>query len=105
MYAGRKVEDASVEEIFDNPRHPYTRGLLGAIPKLGASADESAPPQRLTEIPGAVPSLIAPLKGCSFAGRCPVVRDVCQSVAPALREVAAGHQSACHFAEELGLTS
>ena len=105
MYAGRKVEDASVEQIFDNPRHPYTRGLLGAIPKLGASADGSAAAPRLTEIPGAVPSLIAPLQGCSFAGRCPVVRDVCRSVAPALREVAVGHHSACHLAEDLGPTS
>ena len=104
MYAGRKVEDASVEEIFDNPRHPYTRGLLGAIPHLGSSTDESAAQQRLTEIPGAVPSLIAPQSGCLFAGRCPRVRDVCRRIAPALREVAAGHVSACHFAGELGPT-
>jgi len=102
MYAGRKVEDASVAEIFENPRHPYTRGLLGAIPKLGSSADESTLHRRLTEIRGAVPSLIAPQEGCSFAGRCPMVRDVCRRVAPALREVAAGHDSACHLAKELG---
>jgi peptide/nickel transport system ATP-binding protein len=102
MYAGRKVEDASVEEIFENPRHPYTRGLLGAIPQLGSSADESTAQQRLTEIPGAVPSLIAPHTGCPFAGRCPVVREVCRRIAPALREVGARHVSACHFARELG---
>lgn len=102
MYAGRKVEDASVEEIFLNPRHPYTRGLLGAIPKLESLAEETTSRQRLVEIPGVVPSLIAPLDGCSFAGRCPMVRDVCRRVAPALREVSVGHVAACHFAEELG---
>jgi peptide/nickel transport system ATP-binding protein len=102
MYAGRKVEDASVEEIFENPRHPYTRGLLGAIPQLGSSAEQSTAQKRLTEIPGAVPSLIAPQTGCLFAGRCPMVRGVCRRIAPALREVATGHVSACHFARELG---
>jgi peptide/nickel transport system ATP-binding protein len=101
MYAGRKVEDASVEDIFLNPQHPYTRGLLGAVPKLGSSADEAPTRRRLTEIPGVVPSLIAPLKGCSFAGRCAMVREVCRQVAPALREVSANHSAACHFAGQL----
>jgi peptide/nickel transport system ATP-binding protein len=101
MYAGRKVEDASVEGIFLNPSHPYTRGLLGAVPELGSSGAEAQIHRRLTEIPGAVPSLIAPLAGCSFASRCPMARDVCQRVAPALREVSANHSAACHFAGEL----
>jgi peptide/nickel transport system ATP-binding protein len=102
MYAGRKVEDAPVEDIFLDPKHPYTRGLLGAVPKLGSSAEDSQGRQRLTEIPGAVPSLIAPTEGCSFAGRCAMTRDVCRRVAPALRAISANHTTACHFAEELG---
>jgi peptide/nickel transport system ATP-binding protein len=101
MYAGRKVEDASVEDIFHNPRHPYTRGLLGAVPRLGSSAAESGAPRRLTEIQGAVPSLIAPLAGCTFAGRCSIAREVCTRVDPALRQMTADHAAACHFAEEL----
>jgi len=101
MYAGRKVEDSSVEDIFLDARHPYTRGLLGAVPKLGSSDADSQIRQRLTEIPGTVPSLIAALEGCSFAGRCAMARDVCRRVAPALREVSANHSAACHFAEEL----
>jgi peptide/nickel transport system ATP-binding protein len=101
MYAGRKVEEGSVEDIFLNPKHPYTRGLLGAVPRLGSSADDSQPRQRLTEIPGAVPSLIAPLEGCPFAGRCTMARDVCRQLAPALREVSASHNAACHLAGEL----
>ena len=101
MYAGRKVEDASVADIFERPRHPYTRGLLGAIPKLGLSASEQQD-ARLAEIPGAVPSLIAPQAGCLFSNRCVYVQEVCGRVAPALREVGTGHLSACHFAASLG---
>ena len=59
MYAGRKVEDGAVEDIFLNPRHPYTRGLLGAVPKLGFSAEDSQIRRRLTEIPGAVPNKVS----------------------------------------------
>jgi peptide/nickel transport system ATP-binding protein len=101
MYAGRKVEDASVEDIFRSPRHPYTRGLLGAVPRLGSSAAGFDARRRLAEIPGAVPSLIAPLAGCAFAGRCAIAREVCGRVAPALRQITADHVAACHFAEEL----
>ena len=100
MYAGQKVEEASVADIFERPRHPYTRGLLGAIPKLGSSVVEQ-PDARLTEIPGAVPSLIAPQVGCLFSNRCVDVHEVCRRLAPALREVGANHLSACHFAAVL----
>ena len=101
LYAGRTVESGPTAAVLGAPGHPYTRGLLGAVPKLGSSADDSQIRRRLTEIPGTVPSLIAPLEGCSFAGRCAMARDVCRRVAPALREVSANHSAACHFAEEL----
>jgi peptide/nickel transport system ATP-binding protein len=97
MYAGRKVEEASVNEIFARPMHPYTRGLLGAVPKLGSSLDAGARP-RLAEIAGLVPSLRKPIVGCAFAGRCPMVTDFCRRVAPAIEAKAAGHSVACHYA-------
>ncbi len=94
MYAGRKVEEADVATIFADPRHPYTRGLLGAVPKPGTGGTR----RRLAEIPGSVPSLIAPLVGCAFAGRCDRVADICRRAAPAWRQVGPGHGAACHFA-------
>ena len=96
MYAGRKVEEAPVAELFRNPRHPYTQGLIGAVPKLGSSlAGEET---RLSEIPGLVPSLKQKIEGCVFAGRCPLVTDICRKVAPPLETKAAGHIAACHHA-------
>ena len=96
MYAGRKVEEAPVAALFGSPRHPYTQGLLGAVPKLGSSL--SGTQTKLSEIPGLVPSLKQRLKGCVFASRCPRVTDVCRAVAPALEEKAPGHVAACHHA-------
>ncbi len=98
MYAGRKVEEACVREIFSNPQHPYTRGLLGAVPKLGSSLDHGER-SRLAEISGLVPSLRKPIIGCAFAGRCPMVAEVCREVAPAVEEKAPAHLVACHYAE------
>jgi peptide/nickel transport system ATP-binding protein len=98
MYAGRKVEEAPVRELFGNPRHPYTRGLLGAVPRLGSSLDEAASQSRLAEIPGLVPSLKKRIEGCVFAGRCSKATDVCRQVAPALRRAADQHIVACHHA-------
>jgi len=98
MYAGRKVEEARVGEIFANPQHPYTRGLLGAVPKLGSSLVEGGR-SKLAEIPGLVPSLRKPIIGCPFAGRCPMVTDLCRKVAPAIEAKAPGHLVACHYAE------
>ena len=96
MYAGRKVEQAPVAALFRSPRHPYTRGLIGAVPKLGSSlAGEET---RLSEIPGLVPSLKQKIEGCVFAGRCPLVTDICRKVAPPLETKAAGHIAACHHA-------
>ena len=97
MYAGRKVEEAPVRELFRSPRHPYTRGLLGAVPKLGSSLAGNT--SKLSEIPGLVPSLKERIPGCVFAGRCAAVRDACREAAPALELKAHGHSVACHFAE------
>ncbi|HEY8290126.1 MAG TPA: ABC transporter ATP-binding protein [Acetobacteraceae bacterium] len=98
MYAGRKVEEASVGDIFAHPLHPYTQGLLGAVPKLGSSLAESGR-GKLAEIPGLVPSLRKPIIGCAFAGRCPMATDLCRQVAPAIEAKAPGHTAACHYAE------
>ena len=103
MYAGRKVEEASVADLFRAPRHPYTQGLIGAVPKLGSSlAGEET---RLSEIPGLVPSLKERIKGCVFAGRCAKVTELCRKVAPALEEKAKGHIAACHHAPKQALAA
>jgi len=97
MYAGRKVEEASVGELFARPLHPYTLGLLGAVPKLGASLDGDGR-GRLAEIPGLVPSLRARIEGCAFAGRCPRATDLCRTTAPPIEAKAPDHLVACHHA-------
>ena len=98
MYAGRKVEEAPVREIFARPLHPYTRGLIGAVPMLGSSLREG-PRGKLAEIPGLVPSLRKPIIGCAFAGRCYMATELCRSVSPAIEIKAPEHSVACHFAE------
>ncbi len=96
MYAGRKIEEAPVADLFRTPRHPYTQGLLGAVPRLGSSLDGHQ--TRLAEIPGLVPSLKRKIEGCVFAGRCPLVTELCREVAPALAPKAPAHLAACHYA-------
>ncbi|HEY3686821.1 MAG TPA: ABC transporter ATP-binding protein [Streptosporangiaceae bacterium] len=96
MYAGRVMEHADVRTIFDRPRHPYTRGLLESLPRLDGDAAE------LPAIPGTPPGMADPPDGCPFHPRCPMARDRCRTERPPLRDVAAGHASACHFHEELG---
>ena len=97
MYAGRKVEEGGVRDIFARPLHPYTRGLLGAVPKLGSSL-ENAGRSKLTEIGGQVPSLRQPIIGCPFASRCGSATDICRSMAPAVEEKRPNHFVACHHA-------
>ncbi|HYZ31523.1 MAG TPA: ABC transporter ATP-binding protein [Crenalkalicoccus sp.] len=96
MYAGRKVEEAPVGPLFRTPRHPYTQGLLGSVPRLGTSL--TGEETRLQEIPGLVPSLKQKIPGCVFASRCPHATDLCRQVAPALEAKAPGHFAACHYA-------
>ena len=99
MYAGRKVEEAEVRDLFNNPRHPYTQGLLGAVPRLGSSMTKNAR-HKLTEIPGRVPDLTKPIDGCVFADRCPRAEEVCRRIDPALEIKAPRHFAACHFASK-----
>jgi peptide/nickel transport system ATP-binding protein len=94
MYAGRKVEEAPVRELFARPLHPYTRGLLGSMPHLGDSLKPHAN-RRLTEIPGMVPSLNAQIPGCLFAARCAYATDQCGREAPPLEVHGAHHFAAC----------
>jgi len=101
MYAGRKVEEASVEALFERPRHPYTLGLLGSIPRLEDAVVDAIGKKRLTEIPGMVPSLREEITGCVFEPRCPYARTRCRAEYPPLEEQAPGHWSACWESKNL----
>jgi peptide/nickel transport system ATP-binding protein len=94
MYAGRKVEEAPAAELFDNPGHPYTRGLLGSIPHLG-NVGANGSRARLNEIKGLVPSLFNLPAGCSFAPRCTSATDRCRAERPVLEEHRPDHFIAC----------
>ena len=104
MYAGRIVETAPVAEVFREPMHPYTRGLLASIPSRGGS-DAAARPPRLPTIEGLVPNLAALPPGCRFADRCslhasrPPGYERCTTDEPALRGFGSGRSSRCHFSE------
>jgi len=89
MYAGRVVEKAPVQALFDEPQHPYTVGLLGSIPRLDIEQD------RLASIEGQVPDPLRRPPGCRFAERCPFADAHCRAAEPQLREIAPGHGSAC----------
>jgi oligopeptide/dipeptide ABC transporter ATP-binding protein len=101
MYAGRKVEEAPAANLFDNPGHPYTKGLLGSIPHLDAAAKSDGARLRLNEIKGMVPSLFDLPPGCSFAPRCSFATDHCRGEAPVLTEHRPGHWVACWHADRL----
>jgi len=102
MYAGRKVEEASVEELFAHPQHPYTHGLMGSIPRLPSMRGENAGAvERLQEIPGTVPALSNLPSGCVFAPRCAHAEDRCRALYPAYEEKRPGHWAACWRSNEL----
>jgi peptide/nickel transport system ATP-binding protein len=102
MYAGRKVEEASVDDLFDQPLHPYTFGLMGSIPRLAAMTGAApGPAQRLQEIPGSVPSLVDLPQGCVFAPRCAFATDVCREQYPPYEEKRPGHRAACWHSDRL----
>jgi oligopeptide/dipeptide ABC transporter ATP-binding protein len=89
MYAGRVVERAPVQALFERPQHPYTIGLLGSIPRLDGDR------VRLASIEGQVPSPLRRPVGCSFADRCPFADAQCRSAVPPLRDMGPQHESAC----------
>jgi peptide/nickel transport system ATP-binding protein len=95
MYAGRIAEEATVEELFARPLHPYSAGLQRALPRADAEG------ARLAEIRGIVPSLREPIPGCAFAPRCALATERCRSTLPALRPFGAGHHVACWEAERV----
>jgi len=99
MYAGRKAEQAAVDELFAHPQHPYTIGLLGAIPRPYEGEDTR---RRLQEIPGRVPSLRELPTACAFADRCPRAGELCRTEIPELREVRPSHLVACFHPGEDG---
>ncbi len=102
MYAGRKVEEAPVEALFDNPQHPYTRGLMASIPRLTLiSGKNEEPGGRLQEIPGMVPALTDLPPGCVFAPRCTYAQDRCRAEYPAYEEKEPQHWAACWRSREL----
>ena len=98
MYCGKIVEEAPTAELIRAPRHPYTKGLLGSIPRITGVRTP-----RLPQIPGMAPHLFDLPKGCSFAPRCGYATERCREEVPAMRELSAGRRAACHnpvFAEE-----
>jgi peptide/nickel transport system ATP-binding protein len=92
MYAGQVIEEASAEDLFARPRHPYTQGLIRSIPRIDTAAVQKV---RLEAIPGTVPKLIDPAPGCRFAGRCKHAMPACSTATPPLVEVTPGHKVAC----------
>ena len=95
MYAGNVCEVADVEELFENPMHPYTQALLEAVPRF--SQDDE-----LKSIEGNVPNLVTPPPGCRFHPRCPHAMDVCRKTFPEMKELKKNHLVACYWAEDRG---
>jgi len=102
MYAGKKVEEAEVEDLFGAPLHPYTHGLMASIPQLEVIGGELPVANgRLKEIPGMVPALTNLPPGCAFAPRCAFADDRCRAAAPDYEEKRPGHWAACWHSERL----
>jgi peptide/nickel transport system ATP-binding protein len=102
MYAGKVVEEAPVDSLFEQPCHPYTQGLIRSIPRIDLDAKHKT---RLEAIGGSVPILINPAPGCRFAPRCSHAMSICREQEPLLREIAPGHRMACHLGAALGAAS
>jgi len=100
MYAGRKAEEAPVGLLFRRPLHPYTKGLLASVPRLGATL-QPGHTARLAEIPGTVPSLKEPIPGCAFAARCGFATDACRRAIPPFEEKETGHFAACFHSDRV----
>jgi oligopeptide transport system ATP-binding protein len=94
MYLGHLVEVAEVGELFSNMQHPYTRALISASP---VADPDLAAAQRRIILQGDVPSPLHPPSGCAFRTRCPLAKDICAQLPPEIREIAPGHQVACHL--------
>ena len=92
MYLGKLVEITDYAEIFENPQHPYTKGLMSAV-----TIPDPDIPHKSIKMKGEIPDLIADAKGCLFCGRCPECRQICREEAPVLKEIAPGHVAACHL--------
>lgn len=94
MYLGHLVEMCDSEEIYRNPLHPYTKGLLNAVPVADAAPSSRRPEP---SIEGDIPSPIDPPSGCRFRTRCPIAQDICAEIVPQMRDMGKGHQVACHM--------
>jgi peptide/nickel transport system ATP-binding protein len=92
LYLGRLVEEASPEDLFETPKHPYTQMLLEAAPQMDGFGREVQPPE------GEIPDPINPPSGCAFHPRCPIAQEVCKRDRPAMRQIN-GIRVACHLAE------
>ena len=90
MYSGSFVELGKTEDIFNDPIHPYTKMLIGALPRVGDKSQKVG-------IPGRPPSLKNPPEGCRFAARCPQATDLCRKDVPTFREIKPGRFAACHY--------
>jgi oligopeptide/dipeptide ABC transporter ATP-binding protein len=95
MYGGRKVEEANVNDIFAMPLHPYTQGLLAAVPKLTTLSGKESYSKRLQEIPGIVPALVNLPDACTFAPRCAFATDICRHEYPPYTNISSSHKVAC----------
>ncbi|MBP8953367.1 MAG: ABC transporter ATP-binding protein [Armatimonadetes bacterium] len=98
MYAGRIAEEGTAREIFAQPDHPYTRGLMHSVPRL---RPPEGTPEKLEPIPGSVPNISAMPSGCPFHPRCKYAEDICASLLPDFVETGPGHRALCHFAGQL----
>ncbi len=93
LYAGKLVEEADTRTILSHPRHPYTKYLIESLPNLESREERMS-------IPGRPPALDRPPSGCRFHERCPLARDICQTIEPQMIQVQPGHRTACHVVEE-----